>query len=271
MSFAKNISQWAGRITLALAAATLLAFVPANASAQGTPPNTPPGVDHYLVYKVLNPPTFTAPIILGDQFIPALNYETFTLEYFMNPVNKNNEGIIDPVTHYTWWRINSHPFGANVLVGNQFVTDAPLAVGQPEFLLNPALKNDPTGGPVPVKNHFKVYDATSAPIFRLVNLLDQFGQSQAYVDTTKFLAVPAQKIFNGQSFPILDPIGHLVIYRIESSVALPGPIGITAHDEFGFWQLQLGPPVYLAVPSFKSGVVPTKTDSWGHVKSLYHQ
>jgi len=272
MSFAKNISDWAARLLLALVAATLLAFVPAMASAQGTPPNTPPGVDHYLVYRVLNPPTFVAPISLGDQFIPFLNYETFTLEYFMTPVNKNNEGVIDTLTHYTWWRINSHPFGANVLVSNQFVTDAPLAVGQPEFLLNPALKNVNAAvqNQLPFKNHFKVYDATSGPIFRLVSLLDQFGPQQAYVDTTKFLANPAQKVYQGTNYPILDPVGHLVIYHIDPLIPTPGPIPITALDEFGFWQLLLGPQVYLAVPSFKSGVVPTQKETWGHVKGLYH-
>ncbi len=268
MTLQMKFSDWAHRIALALVAATLLAAAPAGA--QTTPPNTPPGVDHYLVYKVLNPPTFVAPVELGDQFLPFLNYQTFTLEYFMTPVNKNNEGIIDPVTHYTWWRITTHPFGANVFVSNQFVTDAPLAVHQPAFLLNPALKNSPPGLPLPVKNHFKVYDAQGAPIARVVNLVDQFGAQVALVDSAVFLGVPAQKVFNGQVYPIIDPIGHLVIYKIQPQIPNPAPIAVTAQDEFGYWQLALGPQVELCVPSYKTGVLPTAKDTWGHVKSLYH-
>lgn len=270
MTLAKQFSAWVGRLALALVAASLLAVVPASVSAQTTPPNTPPGVDHYLVYKVLNPPTFVAPIALGDQFIPFLNYETFTLEYFMTPVDKNNEGIIDPVTHYTWWRINSHPFGANVIVSNQFVIDSPLAVGQPEFLLNPALKNVASGGPIPPKNHFKVYDASGESPTRTVSLVDQFGPQQAFVDSAKFLAVPAQKVYNGQSFPILDPIGHLVVYKIIPVIPNAAGIAVTAQDEFGFWQLILGQQVALCVPSYKTGVVAAPNDTWGHVKAFYH-
>ena len=219
---------------------------------------------------MLNPPTFVAPVELSDQFIPFLNYQTFTLEYFMTPVDKNGEGIIDPVTHYTWWRIDSNPFGANVIVSNQFVTDAPLPIGKPEFLLNPALKNTATGGPLPVRNHFKVYDAFGAAPARTVSLVDQFGPQQAYVDSAKFLAVPAQKIYNGQVDPILDPVGHLVVYKIVPAIPGAGAIPVTAQDEFGFWQLILGPRVALCVPSYKTGVVPAPNDTWGRVKASYH-
>ena len=46
MKLAKSFSAWVGRLAPALVAASLLVAVPATVSAQSTPPNTPPGVDH---------------------------------------------------------------------------------------------------------------------------------------------------------------------------------------------------------------------------------
>ncbi|MFI5372083.1 MAG: hypothetical protein ACHQ52_11040 [Candidatus Eisenbacteria bacterium] len=233
----------------------------------------PPGEDHYLVYKVLNPPTFSVPVVLSDQFIPGANYVTFTLDYFMTPVNKNGEGINDPVTHYTWWRISTYPFAAYAIISNQFGNVQPVSVFQPRYLLNPAIKTlpfyPPYTGPPPVKNHYVAYDADGPPLGVVVDLVDQFGPLPAEVDQMVYLAPPAQKLFQGQVYPILDPVNHLAFYLISPLQELPPPPPIYATDEFGVWQLVLGPRVMLGVPSLKSGVVGTKRDTWGRVKSLY--
>ena len=230
--------------------------------------NTPPGADHYLVYQVLNPPTFTVPVAVGDQFIPFRNTVTFTLEYFMTPVNKNNEGIIDPVTHYTWWRIDPAPFGATAVITNQFGTDQGVSVYGSHYLLNPARKNQT--GSIPPKNHYVVYDAFGLPPERPVALEDQFGPWQGVVDAMVFFAPPAMKIYQGLQFPIDDPVDHLAVYRLLNVVPpLTTGIPVIARDEFGDWQLVLGPQQYLCVPSFKTGVVGTKSSTWGQIKTLY--
>lgn len=248
----------------------LAAFASTTAFAQS---GGPPGEDHYLVYKVLNPPTFTVPVILSDQFIPGADYLTFTLEYFMTPVNKNGEGIIDPVTHYTWWKISTHPFGGYAIISNQFGNVQPVSVFQPRYLLNPAFKsippNTPHPGPPPLKNHYVAYDADGPPPAVIVDLVDQFAPLAAEVDKLIYLAPPAQKIYQGLVNPILDPVNHLAFYIINPLQELPPPPPVYATDEFGVWQLVLGPRVMLGVPSFKTGVVETKRDSWGRVKSLY--
>jgi hypothetical protein len=255
-------------VTVAAACITLAAGV-----AHAQPPNTPPGVDHYLVYPVLNPPSISFPVILSDQFLSSSPTQTISLQFFMNPVNKNNEGIIDDITHYTWWQTNPQPFGAICLVSNQFRPDQQLNVSQPHFLLNPALKGltTPPQGTIPPKNHYRVYDASGQPIEITVGLQDQFFAYQAIVHFPRFLAPPVDKIFQGVDYPILDPVAHLVIYDISilAPVPPPQPPPVFAKDEFGTWQLQLGPPVLLAVPSYKTGVVPTHGTTWGKLKSLY--
>jgi len=238
------------------------------AQSQPPPPNTPPGVDHYLVYPVLQPPTITIPVILGDQFIPQANYVTTTLEYFMVPVNKNNEGILHPELHYTWWKVNPYPFAASCVIANQFLPSQPFDVKSPEYLLNPALKNVPTGQ-IPLANHYLAYDAFAPPVGFPVSLLDQFGQWNGVVLDAKFLAPPALKIFNGVYQPIVDPVPHMAIYNLQIQPPLAAPIPCVALDEFGTWQLLLGTPLYLAVPSYKLQVVGTKTSTWGRIKELY--
>jgi hypothetical protein len=255
-------------LLLAILAIGCVALPAGPAFAQGT--IGPPGVDHYLVYRVINPPSLSVPVALSDQFMLNASYVTLTMDYFMTPVNKNGEGIIDPVTHYTWWRISTHPFGASALVTNQFGQGQHLDVFKPGYLLNPAVKNAPAGATIPPKNHFKAYDAKGLPPARVVDLVDQFFPLQAYVDSARYLATPAQKLYNGVMFPILDPIGHLVVYKIVPQPGAPpvqGPVFVA--DEFGRWPVELGERVMLCVPSFKYEVTPVKPKNWGDLKHLY--
>ena len=267
----KSPTQFSGRGMRPVLFLLLFGFLILGARAAGAQPptNTPPGVDHYLVYRVLNPPTFIVPVVLSDQFILNRTYQTYTLEYFMTPVNKKNEGMIDSVTHYTWWRINTHPFYATALISNQFAPGQQFKIYQPQFLLNPARKNEPLGLPIPPKNHFKVYDATGPTLGIPVGLEDQFGRLQALVDSTVYLATPVQKFYQGQVEPILDPVGHLAIYRILALPPVPPTPPCQVHDEFGVWQLELGERVLLCVPSYKYNVTETKRESWGGIKKKY--
>jgi hypothetical protein len=256
----------------AVAALTLGWLTLAAGAAHAQPPNTPPNTDHYLVYRVLNPPHLSVPVIMSDQFIQKAQYQTFTLEYFMTPVNKNNEGIIDDVTHYTWWRVSTQPFGALALVSNQFGPDQPLNVFQPHYLFNPALKDlkQPPQGTIPPKNHYLAYDVTGDPIGAHVTLQDQFFQYDAQVNFPRFLAPPVEKNYRGEVFPILDPVAHLVVYDINLLGGVPQkPPPVFVKDEFGTWQLALDQPLFLCVPSYKTGVVGTNGTSWGRLKTLY--
>jgi energy-converting hydrogenase Eha subunit F len=266
-------SNRAGRaIQFAFVAVAVACITLAAGSAHAQPPNTPPGVDHYLVYKVLNPPQYPVPVILSDQFLQHVTSQVLTLEFFMTPVNKNHEGIIDDITHYTWWLTSAQPFGATALVSNQFRPDQALNVFDPHFLLNPALKGitQPPSGPIPPKNHYRVYDANGLPIEVPVSLQDQFYQYQAMVHFPRFLAPPVEKIFQGVVFPIFDPVAHLVIYDISMLPPVaPPPPPVFAKDEFGIWHLELGQPIFLCVPSYKTGVVGTQGTTWGKLKALY--
>lgn len=274
MQFATSRSKRA--MKFAVAALTLGWLVlTAGASLAQVGTGGPPGIDHYLVYPVLNPPRIFVPIITSDQFLHNVTQQALSLDYFMTPVNKNFEGVIDDITHYTWWRVNPVPFGATVLITNQFGDMGAQVLG-PRYLLNPAFKSippqqpPPPTVPLPFKNHYLAYDAISDPFFKNVTLVDQFWSYKGYVDFLRYLAPPVEKIFQGQIFQILDPIAHLAVYdfhQLPPMVPPPGPVFV--RDEFGIWQLNLGQPIWLCVPSFKTGVVGTNATSWGKLKTLY--
>jgi len=259
------------RLVSCVGAFLLTVFAAVTAFAQ----TTPPGADHYLVYKVLNPPTFVTPVLLHDQFM-ANTYQTYTMDYFMTPVDKNNEGIIDPITHYTWWKITTFQFGATCVLTNQFGPTIPVTVGSTEYLLNPALKSippqPPATGPIPIKDHFTVYDASTFLVNIPVLLVDQFGPYPAVVEPLVYLAAPADKVLPGQQpEPAPDLVDHLAIYTIipQGPAPPPPPPPVFATDEFGVWQLVLGDRVMLCVPSFKNQVTDTKSSTWGRLKQLY--
>jgi hypothetical protein len=232
----------------------------------------PPGVDHYVGYWVANPPTPQIWFQLTDQFLNVGQY-TGRLQWVLVPVDKNGEGILDPALHYTMWDFSNgcQGFGARATISNQF-GDQSLATWGRCSVLNPALKGlqAPPSGSVPDKNHYSVYVLIASPMDRTVSLVDQFNSFQAHLFGMSRLAVPAQKVYQGYTYPILDPSANLVFYGIDSTIpTTPSPGVVWVKDEFGTFPVELTFPAFLAVPSYKSGVVEAKSNSWGRLKSLY--
>jgi len=104
-------------------------------------------INHYLTYFVPDPITLSGSLLLQDQFGESL-HSALVLERFSTPVDKSQEGIIDPLAHLTWWRLLDGVGSTfrRVVVTNQFgVQD--LEVFEAEYLLAPAVKNtEPNGG-----------------------------------------------------------------------------------------------------------------------------
>jgi hypothetical protein len=116
----------------------------------------PPLIDHYLIYQTLQPFT-VAPgqVALTDQFGGYHPAPEFTMEAFGNPVDKNGEGILDPVAHLSVWRlmdIATDEF--EIGVSDQFGYSV-WRVKDAVYLLLPALKNE--GGEPPRKDHYLCY------------------------------------------------------------------------------------------------------------------
>ena len=263
-------------VSSALLAVAVLALSGAPALAQKDDGGTtgPPGIDHYLVY-VAAPNAGPFGVLLHDQFEPPTTHVADVTNFFANPVSKNNEGIIDPVLHYTWWHLTPpRPFSANLIATNQF-GDQQLSLYDAEYLWNPALKNVQGPGAqgdlpaaLPVANHYLCYHATGAFTPRTVTLQDQFGAYEAVVLAPEWFCTPVEKTYQGHVDPIVRPDAHQVCYRIQPITPFPG-VPITFLDEFRFGQTFLSQQIWLCVPTFKHDVTGADPTTWGNLKAIY--
>ena len=224
-----------------------------------------PNENHYKVYNIDPPYTFTGPIQLFDQF-GGYNVDLLVLEKFANPVQKNGEPIIFPETHQTWWHVDLVGDGWSILVDNQFGEQV-WQVGDPQYLVLPARKYEP--GPPLQNNHYLAYEAFGEPVNLPVNLADQFGVIDVIAMEPLYFLNPVEKVApDGVVYPILDPEAHLACYRIEPP--MPYDIQVLAFDQFGIWDFFVIDHDCLCVPSWKRQVIGTENRSWSDVRGLYH-
>jgi len=243
---------------LFLSLALIFGFSWTLASAQIVPEN------HYLVYEVPEVYDFTTPVSTVDQFGCYCIFG-MQLDKFANPVDKNGEGMLDPMLHYTWWAFHQPQSVWWTTIMNQFGEQV-WQVKDGRYLLNPALK-DMTGDP-PLANHYRCYDATGPAVNIPVILVDQFGTYSMMATEPVIFCNPTTKcIEGGQTEPIVEPIAHLACYKLEPvmSVGIPA----TAIDEFGAWPITLEQPCWLCLPTDKIDTVPVEDTTWGKIKALF--
>jgi hypothetical protein len=236
------------------------------------PPPELPRENHYKVYREGKPPiTITKPLLLRDQF-GTYNVDILTLERWSNPAEKIHNGIsyppVDPVVHQMWWRGNFPPIPPTTIIGiDQFGFNKWTLI-IPEYLLTPALKNEPTGNP-PVWNHYLCYRAQPGPMPQVVTLIDQFGTADAQLVSISWFCNPVEKrhLDDGLFYPIVDGKAHLACYQIFTPDPMIHPI--TSIDQFGHWQFEVLQPDCLCVPALKEHVVGTESSTWGKIKAMY--
>jgi hypothetical protein len=236
-------------------------FIPsASADAQILPLE-----NHYKVYDT-QPLTYVVPLQLRDQF-GLYAVDDLILEKFANPVDKNGEGMVDPLIHQTWWKVALEAPVRTVTATDQFGTNDWI-VFNPSYLVLPAIKNGTPSDLPPPWNHYLCYDAVGPSPDVEVTLADQFGTLITIVLNGKYFCNPVEKTHpTGDFYPIIDPEAHLTCYQIDD----PNPYGldVTATDQFGFWNLNIGSSRCLCTPAFKEGVVGTEESTWGRIKGLY--
>ena len=261
-----------GRFARALGASFVLAFALGASSGPVLAQTAPPGIDHYLVYRVQPGVPFGAVVALRDQFRPTfLTHDVFGMPLWANWVSKDGSQVSNTQLHYSWYSITPDGFRADVIVSNQF-GDQTVHVFDSHYLLNPALKFPPAGQPLPIANHYKCYDADGPPpqpAPRTVNLQDQFGTRQAVVGNARYFCNPVDKQYQGQFHPMERPDAHFVCYQIFRQPPQPTNFPITFRDQFLSAQTTLVEEVLLCVPTIKHEVVATRPSTWGGVKAIY--
>jgi len=207
-----------------------------------------PEPDHYQSYPTTPTVGAEGPVVqIDDQFGSQVTDLGLPIR-FLVPVDKNDEGIDDPISHLTCYQISDGSPGPAVISTNQFGAQ-PLTLGLPESLCVPTEKLI-TPGPVDV-DHYKCYFASGASIGAGVSLVDQFQARSSVVLDPRLFCTPADK--NGEG--IDDPLTHLTCYDTNPIGQPPGLIPIVNQFVPGD-QLELLGADLLCAPSTKQVVPP---------------
>ena len=188
-------------------------------------------------------------------------------ERLCNPVDENDEGILDEDIHLLSYSIKEatgqpkHVRQTGIQVDNAFGRLFVDTV-KPDRLLVPAVKNE-QAPPTPIPgddhdvDHFKCYSVrvtsgTAKFTPREATLVDQFDQPKVYdVKKPTRLCTPVDKNREGIKFPR----NHLMCYQIKPAKGQPKHekvLGIYVEDQFGPGQLDTLREDELCVPSFKT-------------------
>ncbi len=214
-------------------------------------------LDHIKCYKAKS--RFPKRVVeLEDQFGPA-TVIVQRPERLCNPVNKNDEGIVNETAHLTCYKTKdkrgSPEFEPReVLVENQFGRQR-LSLSKARSLCLPALKeldliDDFFGTDLNV-DHFRCYKVRKSDFTpRDVTLVDQFGSTTQEVQKPDTFCNPVDKNREG----INDSEAHLTCYKLRRVKGSKVRLGVTTQDQFGELDLRVkvGRAETLCVPSTKT-------------------
>ena len=222
-------------------------------------------IDHFKCYKATEAavppaPGIPAAVRLSDQFGNA-NLQVGRVVRLCNPVRKLHDGkafeIRHADLHLVCYAIRQN-VPRQVRVTNQFGSRR-LNVTRANRLCLPSYKNESpeTQELEPLANldHYKCYQAREpgpgAPgIPGIVNLLDQFGANNVFVDEPTTLCNPTRKGHDGVVTPVRFPDLHLTCFAIRQ----PGDLqtrSVFVLNQFQRRDLTVTTPMELCLPSYK--------------------
>jgi len=221
-------------------------------AAQAAPP------DHYLCYKgkgkrVIN-------VTLADHVDAPGSYASKGLKLHCNPADKEGEGVVDPDSHLTVYKIKGpHLKRSGLEVVNQFGTFF-VDTKKADTLMVPASKSlapaPPPGAP-PAGNtpdHYRCLKAKTSkgtatiPKGTTVSVDDQFGARQVEIKKPSKLCVATDKNSEG----VNNPADHLLCYKIKTDIKT-AQAGIQTIDQFGALSFEVKKEAELCVPSTLPG------------------
>jgi len=176
-------------------------------------------LDYFKFYDVVNRDA-VADVQLRGQFDKGpLKMGLRLLDFFGNPVSKNDEPLFDKNAHLAWYRgVQPAEPARHVVVENQF-GKFDIRTGTGYGLLVPTQKVEPGSAFPKELDHYKVYrllDAEEVPPVGL-KLQDQFVvQEKVKLRLPLYFAVPVIKRIGDKTYSIRNERAHLLIFSIAT-------------------------------------------------------
>jgi uncharacterized repeat protein (TIGR02543 family) len=220
----------------------------------------PLGLDHYLLYEVVDGPDVYEYVSLTDQFGEQAEALVLFPVAFANPVKKTHGDevteILHPDVHGVLYATDGEPIDPRtVQVINQFGEQS-VDVAGPYGLIVPSQKTDWEWLPMFDLDHFRMYTidpGTEPYVGEYVELQDQFLPEPlgALVEFGMGFCNPAGKYDGDLDWPLWDPEYHLMVYSLYYEEPA-WTYEVTVDNQFGEGQVLLVQgPVALAVPTQK--------------------
>jgi hypothetical protein len=216
---------------------------------------------HFRCYIISQQtPQAAQSITLEDQFNPDDPQSVLVGEpmMFCPPTEKTSGEELFPIEdeeeHYALYPAPGPAVPRTVLVTDQFGTDVPWQLTTPKYLMVPTAKtiNNVTFDDRDNMNHYWCYEASGPRVGARVTLDDQFnGPDLVRVTTPTLFCTPAEKVHNGETFPIEDEELHLACYEIHGKQKTQ-QFTLTAENQFEEDQWQTGPWEILCAPASKA-------------------
>jgi hypothetical protein len=175
------------------------------------------------------------------------------------PTEKTIGGeVVGPIEneelHYALYPAPAPAVPRNVTVTDQFRGDALWQITTPKYVMVPTAKtvDGVTFNDIDNQNHYWCYEASGPRVGARVTLDDQFnGPDNVRVTTPTLFCIPAEKVHNGETFPIEDEELHYACYEIHGKQKTQ-QFTIGALNQFETDQWQTGPWEILCAPAEKA-------------------
>jgi len=217
--------------------------------------------NHFRCYIVSQQtPQAGQTITLEDQFNEGQPQTVTVGEPVMicAPTEKTVGGEVFPIEdeneHFVLYTAPAEAEPRIIQVTNQFGTDVSWLVTTPKYILVPTAKtvDGETFDDRDDLNHYWCYEANGPRAGVRATLDDQFsGPNNVRVTTPTLFCNPAEKVANGETFPILDEDLHLACYEIHGKQKTQQhTVGV--ENQFETDVFQTGPWEILCAPSEKT-------------------
>ncbi len=229
--------------------------------------------EHFLSYQIKetkNTPKFDSiDVGLTDQFVSG-DFKVKKIQRLLNPVDKNQEGLFDAVTHFVGYQIQAKDKNDRVrdtiAIKNQFGVLS-LDIKNERLLLVPSSKaHDIT--PEQLKenfvDHYKCYDvkvSKNTPKFKQLeaSVYDPNFNEDRVMDVKKprLFCNPVEKFHNNESSFVNHPEEYLVCYDVRKDKGQPNHqrTSVFTNNQFGPEELDTKKEKELCVPSEKINYV----------------
>jgi hypothetical protein len=175
-------------------------------------------LDYFKFYDVANREVEGDVLLRGQFDQRPQKMRLRLLDYFANPVSKNDESLYDKAAHLAWYRgVQPSEPPRRVVLENQF-GKFDIRTGTGYGLLVPTQKAE-QGSVFPNElDHYKVYrllDVEEVPQ-KVLKLRDQFGSDEVKLRLPLYFAVPVTKRVGDKTYPIHNQRAHLLIFSITT-------------------------------------------------------